>query len=516
MKPEFRFLLTFLLLLTGLSCYGDTVSVQTEAPAPVGRMKGEADIADKKIGVLMGSLYDKYATDKFPQAKILQFQSIPEQLIALKTGKIAAVYYGQVSAPEMLKANPDLWYLAKDVFFIPLGAGFNRNNDALRLKFNEFLKEIRGNGVYADMDRRWMKEGIMEMPDIPEATGSPALRTGIVNDMGMPFGLMKDGKNIGFDVELGRRFAAWLGRAYEPAELAFGTLIASISTNKIDLITASMAMTAERAKMIDFSDPYYQSGVAVIARRADMDPSVPGASEAAAAKKPFLKRVAESFHSNMIVEKRYLLILDGLKLTIVIALFAAVFGTVLGALICGMRMSSNNISKGIAIAYINLLRGTPVLVLLMIIYYVVFASVNVSPGMVAVVAFGLNFAAYVSEMFRTSIGSIDRGQSEAGIAGGFTKLQVFRHIVAPQALRHLLPVYKGEFISLIKMTSIVGYIAVQDLTKASDIIRSRTFDAFFPLLLAAAIYLLLAMLLTKGLGMVEISLEPKRKSVAAK
>jgi polar amino acid transport system substrate-binding protein len=88
--------------------------------------------------------------------------------------------------------------------------------------------------------------------------------------------------------------------------------------------------------------------------------------------------------------------------------------------------------------------------------------------------------------------------------------------VAPQALRHLLPVYKGEFISLIKMTSIVGYIAVQDLTKASDIIRSRTFDAFFPLLLAAAIYLLLAMLLTKGLGMVEISLEPKRKSVAAK
>ena len=147
----------------------------------------------------------------------------------------------------------------------------------------------------------------------------------------------------------------------------------------------------------------------------------------------------------------------------------------------------------------------------MIIFYIIFASVNINPVLVAVIAFGINFGAYVSEMFRTSIQSIDKGQSEAGIASGFTKVQTFVHIVMPQALRQVLPVYKGEFISLVKMTSIVGYVAVQDLTKASDIIRSRTFDAFFPLIMAAVIYLLIAWLLTWALGRVEISVDPKRK-----
>jgi polar amino acid transport system substrate-binding protein len=174
-------------------------------------------------------------------------------------------------------------------------------------------------------------------------------------------------------------------------------------------------------------------------------------------------------------------------------------------------MSASAILSGFAKLYIALLRGTPVLVLLMIIYYVVFASVNINPVVVAIFAFGLNFGAYVSEMFRTSIESIDKGQTEAGIASGFTKIQTFIYIIVPQALRNVLPVYKGEFISLVKMTSIVGYIAVQDLTKASDIIRSRTFDAFFPLLLAAFIYLVIAWMLTWALGYVELSVDPKRK-----
>ena len=151
------------------------------------------------------------------------------------------------------------------------------------------------------------------------------------------------------------------------------------------------------------------------------------------------------------------------------------------------------------------------LVLLMIIYYVVFASVNINPVAVAIIAFGFNFAAYVSEMFRSSIESIDKGQNEAGVASGFTKVQTFIYIIMPQALRNVLPVYKGEFISLVKMTSVVGYIAVEDLTKASDIIRSRTFDAFFPLIMAAVIYILIAWLLTLALDYVEISVDPKRR-----
>jgi polar amino acid transport system substrate-binding protein len=499
-----------ILLLAGCS-KKDIPAGVLSGSASAGKLKSEDDLSEKRIGVLMGSLYDKYASDKFPNATILHFQSIPEQLMALKSGKIDVVYYGQVSAPDMLKANPDLGYLAKDVFFVPIGVGFNRDNDKLRVQFNEFQKEIRSDGIYDDMVSRWMVKGEMEMPVINATSISGQLRTGIVNDMGMPFGFIHNGKNVGFDIELSSRFAAWLGREYVPVPLAFGTLIASIATNKIDMICSGMVITKERAKMIDFSDPYYDSGVAIIARRDALDPSVPGAAGEKSLRKSFPKKVSESFYNNMILEKRYLLIIDGLKLTILISIFAALSGTFLGSLICWMKMSKNRVLSAIAASYINLLRGTPVLVLLMIVYYVVFASVNISPGVVAVVAFGLNFGAYISEMFRTSIESIDTGQREAGIAGGFTGPQAFIHIVLPQALRLLLPVYKGEFISLIKMTSIVGYIAVQDLTKASDIIRSRTFDAFFPLLFAAAVYLSLAMLLTRALGMVEISLDARKR-----
>jgi polar amino acid transport system substrate-binding protein len=188
------------------------------------------------------------------------------------------------------------------------------------------------------------------------------------------------------------------------------------------------------------------------------------------------------------------------------------FGTLIGALICYMKMSKNKVLAATAEAYITLLRGLPVLVLLMIIYYVVFASVNINPVIVSVIAFGLNFGAYVSEMFRTSIQGIDKGQKEAAIAGGFTNFQAFRFIILPQALKSILPVYKGEFISMVKMTSIVGYIAVQDLTKASDIIRSRTFDAFFPLFMTALLYFIIAYLLTRLLDLIEVSADPRKKS----
>ncbi len=154
------------------------------------------------------------------------------------------------------------------------------------------------------------------------------------------------------------------------------------------------------------------------------------------------------------------------------------------------------------------------MVVLMLVFYIVFAAVDVSPVFAAVLAFGMNFAAYVSEMFRAAIDSVDQGQKEAGVASGFTPPQTFFYIVMPQAVRQVLPVYKGEVISLLKMTSVVGYIAVQDLTKAGDIIRSRTFDAFFPLIMVAILYLLLAWGLTWLLDQVELHTDSRRRHKA--
>ena len=226
---------------------------------------------------------------------------------------------------------------------------------------------------------------------------------------------------------------------------------------------------------------------------------------------PFVKSLGDSIYNNVILEDRYLLILDGLKTTVLTSIFAVILGTLLGGFICYLRMSRQRVLNLIARAYIAILRGTPVLVFLMLIFYVVFASVDINPVFVAVIAFGMNFAAYVAEMYRTGIESVDKGQTEAGIAMGFTKAKTFLYIVMPQAVRRILPIYKGEVISLVKMTSVVGYIAVQDLTKASDIIRSRTYDAFFPLIMVALLYFVISWLLMLSLGLIEQLTDPKAK-----
>ena len=223
--------------------------------------------------------------------------------------------------------------------------------------------------------------------------------------------------------------------------------------------------------------------------------------------------ITESFTNNLIAEDRYKMILDGLQVTLLITLCAAVLGTLLGGLVCWMRMSRRKWLQQVAKVYIELMRGTPVLVLLMLMYYVVMAPLDATGIVVAIVTFAMNTAAYISEMLRTTIQGIDRGQTEAGLALGFTPRQTFFKIVLPQVVKAVMPVYQGEVISLLKGTSIVGYIAVADMTRASDLIRSRTFDAFFPLIVTAIIYFLMAWLI--GLLLQSLVQRQRVKAIAA-
>ena len=223
--------------------------------------------------------------------------------------------------------------------------------------------------------------------------------------------------------------------------------------------------------------------------------------------------VVESFYDNLIAEDRYRMILDGLQVTLLITLWAAILGTILGGLVCWMRMSHRTWQQQVAKVYIELMRGMPVLVLLMLMYYVVMAPLDATGIVVAIITFAMNTAAYISEMLRTTIQGIDRGQTEAGLALGFTPRQTFFKIVLPQVIKAVMPVYQGEVISLLKGTSIVGYIAVADMTRASDLIRSRTFDAFFPLIVTAIIYFLMAWLI--GLLLQSVVQRQRIKAVAA-
>lgn len=208
---------------------------------------------------------------------------------------------------------------------------------------------------------------------------------------------------------------------------------------------------------------------------------------------------AERFTLNFIDSNRWQYIVNGLGVTLEVTFFALIIGVVLGFIIGAVRSTYDlngtlKIPNAICKVYITIIRGTPVVVQLLIIYFVIFGSVNIDKVIVAILAFGINSSAYVAEIFRSGIMSIDRGQFEAGRSLGFNYLETMRYVIMPQAFKNVLPALGNEFIVLLKETSVAGYIALQDLTKGADIIRSRTYDAFMPLIAIALIYLVLVMI----------------------
>ena len=221
-----------------------------------------------------------------------------------------------------------------------------------------------------------------------------------------------------------------------------------------------------------------------------------------------MQELKSSFISNFIDDNRWRYITDGLKITLLVTVFAVLIGVVLGFLIAIVRTTHDKTGKlkilnAICKVYLTVIRGTPVVVQLMIIYFIIFGSVDISKVVVAIVAFGINSGAYVAEIFRSGIMSIDNGQFEAGRSLGFNYRQTMIYIIMPQAFKNVLPALGNEFIVLLKETSVAGYIALQDLTKGGDIIRSRTYDALMPLMAVAIIYLVMVMIFSKLVSMLE-------------
>ena len=216
----------------------------------------------------------------------------------------------------------------------------------------------------------------------------------------------------------------------------------------------------------------------------------------------------EKFHSTFIDGDRWMYLVRGLGTTLLITLFAVILGMVLGFLIAIVRSTHDKTGKlgflnVLAHIYLTIIRGTPVVVQLLIIYFVIFASVNVGKTFVAVLAFGLNSAAYVAEIVRSGIMSIDNGQFEAGASLGMNYPKTMISIILPQAFKNILPALANECIVLLKETSVAGYIALTDLTKGGDIIRSQTYEAFLPLIAVAVIYLVMVMILSSLVSKLE-------------
>ena len=462
----------------------------------------------KDVAVVIGTVHDKYLSSHYPEITIKHLESNLDLGLAVKTGQVTASLLDYYMARKIVENNPELDILQKDVFTEEMGKIFNRDDHVLPAQFNVFLKEIKRTGVYDEILDRWLNSTKdTRLPELPENGENGVLRIGVTGII-EPFNFIQNRELVGIDVELAKRFAAFIGKKPEISTMTFTGLLSATSSGKVDMACSGITINEERKKMLAFSEPYFKSGAALIALKKNMSAHI--GEETEVKQQGLLQSVKTSFVSNLVEENRYLIVLDGLKTTCMISILAGLLGTLLGGVFCAARMSENALLRTGANTITFLLKGTPIVVLLMIAYYVIFASVEVNPVIVAVIAFGANFGACASEMFHSAVRSVDKGQVDAGIAMGFTPLRTFLYITLPQAIRYVLPLYKDGVNSMIRMTSVVGYIAVQDLTKAGDIIRSRTFDAFFPLILVAMLYFMLAYILTLSLELIFRKYNDKR------
>ncbi|MBP1673180.1 MAG: tcyB [Bacteroidetes bacterium] len=485
--------------------------VQKPESNPDVKLRDGSNLATATVGAMTGTTGEKYIREHYPKATVQCYDDIMDAIAALQAHKLDYVITAYTTALKVSNKNDDLEVLPKEYTDEYAAIAFNKKDVELLNQVNKVLLQFKKDGTLDTIIHRWVKKDktpyqIVPIPKV--TTGKPIIVAIAANREPMCF--ISDNKIVGLDCELIERIAYELKRPVQYYDMKFSALIAALESGKADLVISNMTATTERRKVVNFSEGYFVNPQVLLTLKDD------ATLAATAEKTTFINKLKDSFYRNIILEKRYLLLWNGFKVTFFIAIMAAILGTILGALVCMMRMSRSKSLNIIAKIYIDLLRGIPQVVLLMLMFYVVFAPLNIGGVAVAIFTFAMNFAAYVSEMFRTAIESVKKGQTEAGIAMGFSKLKTFIYIVLPQAIQRVLPVYKGEFIALVKMTAIVGYIAVQDLTKASDIIRSRTFDAFFPLIMVAILYFLLAWLLTLLLERIQWSVAPKKRKINSK
>jgi len=470
-----------------------------------------AQLAGKKVGIVTGSVYDGLLKKALPKAVPEYFNGFADETGALKAGKIAGFLVDEPVARDILNRTSGVTFLKPRLSSDGYAFAFAKSQTRLRDQVNAALKEMRRSGALKRIEDKWFgkDEAAKVLPNVKRAGGNGVLRFATNGNMA-PFAYVKDGRLVGYDIEIVMAVADKLGLKLELINVDLSAIIPSLVANRSDMAGCGITVTPERAQSVLFSDPHYAGGVVVMVESDAGGGALPAGGSGICA------GLAESFRRTFVTEARYKLVLQGILVTLLISVLSACFGTLLGFGVCTLRRAKSAWAYVPAKVFIRSVQGTPIVVLLMILYYVVFGGVDINAVFVAVIGFSINFAAYVSEMMRTGIDAVDKGQHEAAVALGFNRVRVFTRITFPQAVRYALPVFKGEFISMLKSTSVVGYIAIQDLTKMSDIIRSRTYEAFFPLIATALIYFAIAYGMTFLLSLVELKVDPKRRARVVK
>ena len=455
---------------------------------PQGRYATAESLNGKPIGIQTGTSFDAVAAAFLPDSPISYLNNKADLNNALMSGKIEAFLVDEPVIKAQMHENNQLTYIPQLLESYDFAYVFPKTEEGGRVcqQLNEYLSTIRANGTLAEIDNKWFSGGtgdktIPDYSNFPAVNGTLKMATEALYE---PFVYILNNEIVGYDIDIAARFCEAYGYGLEITDMNFDAILPSIVSGKCDFGGVGITITEERAKSVLFSDPNYTGGVVLAVLREDTA-KTPG----------FWDSLSASFDKTFIREQRWKLFLEGVGTTLLITLLSALFGTILGFLVFMLCRNGNRFANLVTGACTWLIQGMPMVVLLMILYYVVFGSTSLGGVPVAIFGFTLTFGASVLSLLRMGVGAVDKGQYEAASALGYSNLRTFFRIILPQAIPHVMPSYKGEIISLIKATAIVGYIAVQDLTKMGDIVRSRTYEAFFPLIAITVIYFLLEILL---------------------
>ncbi len=464
------------------------------------------DLEGAKIGVQLGTTGDIYSSDYEGDeagTMVERYNKMADAIQALKQGKIDCVIVDEQPAIAVTKDSGDLKILDEEFVSEDYAICIAKGNEQLKEKINEALGALKEDGTIADIISNYIGEEAGKHPyETPAGTSyDNGTLVAATNATFPPYEYYENETVTGIDIDIITAIGDRLGMKVEISDMEFDAIINSVNSGKADVGIAGLTVTEDRLKSIDFSDAYTTSRQVIIIKGDGTGSQL---------------SLSEKFKNNFIKDSRWKYIAKGLENTLIIAVCSAVLGILLGFLAAFVRVTHDkNKSLGflnlICKVYLTVVRGTPMMIQLLIMYYVVFKAVNVDKVLVAVIAFAINSGAYVAEILRSGIMSVDQGQFEAGRSLGLSYHVTMIYIVLPQAIKNVLPALCNEFITLLKETSICGYIGLNDLTRGGDIIRSNTFDAFMPLVSVAVIYLIFVQLLTMGVAKMERSLRKNER-----
>lgn len=467
-------------------------------------IRSPKDLRDAVVGVQLGTTSDMKVSaleKQSPSTRVERYTKTADAVQALLQGKVDCVVEDEQPAKAFVGQNDGLRLLSQS--FSSNGFAFcvAKGNRTLCERINKALVQLENSGQLDTIVRRHI-DGNIAIAYEPRNIGRPnGVLTVATNATYQPYEYYEHGRVVGIDIDIMQAVCDILGMTMKVEDMNFDAVITSVQTGKADVGAAGLTVTRERQNNVLFTDTYTSSRQMLIVRDGSNASS---------------RGLVEKFKTDFITEGRYLYLVQGLGNTLLITLLAILISLVVGSAIAIVRATHDRTGRmkvlnAICQVYLTILRGTPTMVQLLIIYYVVFASVDVSKVFVAVVAFGINSSAYLAEVVRSGVMSIDRGQMEAGRSLGLSHWQTMRLVILPQAYKNVLPAIGNELITLLKETSIAGYIGIVDLTKGSDIIRSITYDAILPLTTVALVYLALVFMLSSAVNNLEKKLRKNER-----